>query len=127
MTGEEVYYLSSNDKWLLGLVTGTCDTGRSYDVLAGDGTLLRRNRSHLKPRSFDIPVIRANMNASTATPSQSEMTNISLSVPRHPPKMKYFLNPKIYNILTILAVPQHPPKGKYFQRQGQDQAVRKTL
>ena len=63
--------------------------GRSYDVLAGDGTLLRRNRSHLKPRSFDIPVIRANMNARMATPSQSDMQNISLSDPEHPPKVKY--------------------------------------
>ena len=89
VTGEEVYYLSSNNNWLLGIITGTHDTGRSYDVLAGDGTLLRRNRSHLKPRSFDIPVIRANMNARTATPSQSEITNISLSVPAHPPKVKY--------------------------------------
>ena len=70
VTGEEVYYLSSNNNWLLGIITGTRDTGRSYDVLAGDGTLLRRNRSHLKPRSF---VIRANMNARLATPSQSEI------------------------------------------------------
>ena len=89
VTGEEVYYLSSNDNWLLGLITGTRDTGRSYDVLAGDGTLLRRNRSHLKPRSFDIPVIRANMNARTATPSQSDKQNISLAEPEHPPKVKY--------------------------------------
>ena len=89
VTGEEVYYLASNDNWLLGLITGTRDTGRSYDVLAGDGTLLRRNRSHLKPRSFDIPVIRANMNARTATPSQSDTQNISLVEPEHPPKVKY--------------------------------------
>ena len=105
VTGEEVYYLASNDKWLLGLITGTRDTGRSYDVLAGDGTLLRRNRSHLKPRSFDIPVIRANMNARTATPSQSEITNISLSVPQHPSKVKYTKN-------ILLSGPEHPPKEK---------------
>ena len=115
MTGEEVYYLSSNNNWLLGIITGTRDTGRSYDVLAGDGTLLRRNRSHLKPRSFDMPVIRANMNARTATPSQSEITNISLLVPAHPPKVKYHNNTPIYeNIVdSSLSGPEHPPKVKY--------------
>ena len=106
MTGEEVYYLASNDNWLLGLITGTRDTGRSYDVLAGDGTLLRRNRSHLKPRSFDIPVIRANMNARMATPSQSDVQNISVSEPEHPPKVKY----TTHNNENIS---QHPPKVKY--------------
>ena len=118
MTGEEVYYLSSNNNWLLGIITGTRDTGRSYDVLAGDGTLLRRNRSHLKPRSFDIPVIRANMNARTATPSQSEITNISLSVPAHPPKVKYHNNMQIYkNIVdSLLSGPEHPPKVKYTEK-----------
>ena len=109
MTGEEVYYLASNDNWLLGLITGTRDTGRSYDVLAGDGTLLRRNRSHLKPRSFDIPVIRANMNARMATPSQSDLQNISLVGPEHPPKVKY----RTHNNENISLSGQHPPKVKY--------------
>ena len=118
VTGEEVYYLSNNNNWLLGIITGTRDTGRSYDVLAGDGTLLRRNRSHLKPRSFDIPMIRANMNARTATPSQSEITNISLSVPAHPPKVKYHNNTQIHkNIVdSSLAGPKHPPKVKYTEK-----------
>ena len=116
ITGEEVYYLANNDKWLLGIVTGTTDTGRSYDVLAGDGTRLRRNRSHLKPRSFDIPVIRANMNARTSTPSQNEMQNISLSGPPHPPKVKYtgYNNTITENIVdSSLSRPIHPPKVKY--------------
>ena len=120
VTGEEVYYLSSNNKWLLGIITGTRDTGRSYDVLAGDGTLLRRNRSHLKSRSFDIPVIRANMNARTATPCQSKITNISLSVPEHPPKVKYTSHnntPIHENIVdSSLSRPEHPPKVKYTEK-----------
>ena len=115
VTGEEVYYLSSND-----IITGTCDTGRSYDVLAGNGTLLGRNRSHIKPRSFDIPVIRANMNARTTTSFQSEITNISLSVPTHPPKVKYTShnNMPIYeNIVdSSLSGPEHPPKVKYTEK-----------
>ena len=112
VTGEEVYYLANNDNWLLGLITGTRDTGRSYDVLAEDGTLLRRNRSHLKPRSFDIPVIRANMNARTATPSQSDLPNISLSGPEHPPKVKYTRN----NENISLSGHEHPPKVKYTEK-----------
>ena len=113
VTGEEVYYLASNDNWLLGLITGTRDTGRSYDVFAGDGTLLRRNRSHLKPRSFKIPVIRANMNARTATPSQSDLPNISLSAPEHPPKVKYTTH---NNENISLLGPKHPPKVKYTEK-----------
>ena len=111
--------MASNDKWLLGIVTGTTDTGRSYDVVAGDGTRLRRNRTHLKPRSFDIPVIRANMNARISTPSQSEMQNISLSGLVHPPKVKYtgYNNTITENIVdSSLTRPAHPPKVKYTEK-----------
>ena len=101
----------------MGIITGTRDTGRSYDVLVGDGTLMRRNRSHLKPRSFDIPVIRANMNARTATPSQSEITDISLSVPEHPPKVKGHNNTIYKNIVdSSLSGHEHPPKVKYTEK-----------
>ena len=116
VTGEEVYYLANNDNWLLGLITGTRDTGRSYDVLAGDGTLLRRNRSHLKPRSFDIPVIRANMNARTMAPSQSNLPNISLSGPKHPPKVKYSDKSENISENISLSGPEHPPKVKYTEK-----------
>ena len=57
MTGEEVYFLSGKNEWQIGTVTGTTDTGRSYNVLTDEGTSLRRNRSHLKPRCHYIPVI----------------------------------------------------------------------
>ena len=55
--GEEVYFLSGKNEWQIGTVTGTTDTGRSYNVLTHEGISLRRNRSHLKPRCHDIPVI----------------------------------------------------------------------
>ena len=48
--GEEVYFLSGKNEWQIGIVTGTTDTGRSYNILTDEGTSLRRNRSHLKPR-----------------------------------------------------------------------------
>ena len=54
---EEVYFLSGKNEWQIGTVTGTTDTGRSYNILTHKGTSLRRNRSHLKPRCHDIPVI----------------------------------------------------------------------
>ena len=120
--GEEVYYLGSNDQWLSGLITGSRDSARSYDVLAGDGTLLRRNRSHLKPRSFDIPVIRANMNARTSTPSQSEIQNISLSGSEHPPKVKYTEN-IVDSSLTRQA---HPPKVKYTEKTVPNLVIKKV-
>ena len=68
MIGEEVYFLSGKDQWQIGTVTGTRDTVRSYDILIGKGTSLRRNRSHLKPRSFDIPIISQYFTSRTATP-----------------------------------------------------------
>ena len=120
VTGEEIYYLTSNDKWLMGIVTGARDTGRSYDILTGDSTSLRRNRFHLKPRSPDIPVINGIFAFRTETPSQSEITqytkNIVLAGPQHPPKVKYSdnNNPIYENIVDIsLSGPQHPPKVKY--------------
>ena len=58
------------------------------------------------------------MNARTATPSQSEITNISLLVPAHPPKVKYHNNMPIYeNIVdSLLSGPEHPPKVKYTEK-----------
>ena len=92
MIGEEVYFLSAQDEWQIHTNTGTRDIGRSYDILKGEGTSLRRNRFHLKPKSFDIPIISDNLYSRTSTPSQSEITNISLSGPQHPPKVKYSHN-----------------------------------
>ena len=81
--GEEVYFLSAKDEWQIGTVTETRDTGRSYDILTGKGTSLRRNRSHLKLRSFDFPIILQYFNSRTLTPSQSEITRMSF--PDHNP------------------------------------------
>ncbi|MCG8626940.1 MAG: DDE-type integrase/transposase/recombinase, partial [Proteobacteria bacterium] len=93
--GEEVYFLTGNNQWQLATVIGTRDTGRSYDIVPPEGTSLRRNRSHLKPRCFDIPIINKNFTFRTTTPSQSEIYNRSekqLAGPAHPPKVKYSTN-----------------------------------
>ena len=124
--GEEVYFLSGKNEWQIGIVTGTTDTGRSYNILTDEGTSLRRNRSHLKPRCHDIPVIACNIACRTTTPSQSEITENRLSGMQHPPKAKYSYNNRQNipfqdhyeqypsKVKYSLPWPVHPPKVKYF-------------
>ena len=112
MIGEEVYFLSGKNEWQIGIVTGTTDTGRSYNILTDEGTSLRRNRSHLKPRCHDIPVISHTLPCRTSTSSQSEITENRLPGPTHPPKVKYSCNNK-QNISFQDLYEQHPPKVKY--------------
>ena len=126
MIGEEVYFLSGKNEWQIGIVTGTTDTGRSYNILTDKGTSLRRNRSHLKPRCHDIPVIAHNIACRTSTTSQSEITENRLSGLQHPPKVKYSYNNKqnisfqdhyeqhLPNVKYSLPGPPHPPNVKYF-------------
>ena len=110
--GEELYFLSGKNEWQIGIVTGTTDTGRSYNILTDEGTSLRRNRSHLKPRCHDIPVISCTLPCRTSTSSQSEITENRLPGLTHPPKVKYFYNNK-QNISFQDHYKQHPPKVKY--------------
>ena len=112
MIGEEVYFLSGKNEWQIGIVTGTTDTGRSYNILTDEGTSLRRNRSHLKPRCHDIPVISHTFPCRTSTSSQSELTENRLPRLTHPPKVKYSYNNK-QNISFQDHYEQHPPKVKY--------------
>ena len=107
--GEEVYFLSGKNDWQIGIVTGTTDTGRSYNILTDEGTSLRRNRSHLKPRCHDIPIISRTLPSRTSTPSQSEITGKPLPGTQHPPKVKYSYNNK-QNISFQDLYEQHPPK-----------------
>ena len=113
--GEEVYFLSGKNEWQIGTVIGTTDTRRSYNILTHKGTSLRRNRSHLKPRCHDIPIISQYIASRTSTSSQSEITENSLSRPEHPPKVKYSYNNK-QNISFQDNYEQHPPKVKYLSK-----------
>ena len=113
--GEEVYFLSGKNEWQIGTVTGTTDTGRSYNILTDEGTSLRRNRLHLKPRCHDSTIARViarNIAYRISTPSQSEITENWLSGLQHPPKVKYSYNNK-QNISFQDHCEQHPPKVKY--------------
>ena len=105
-------FLSGKNEWQIGTVTGTTDTGRSYNILTHEGTSLRRNRSHLKPRCHDIPMIAQNIACRISTPSQSEITENWLSGLQHPSKVKCSHNNK-QNIPFQDHYEQHPPKVKY--------------
>ena len=60
VVGERCYVLGPNNKWIDTFVTGTKDSGRSYDTqVEATGGNLMRNRSHIRPRSPDIPQIHA--------------------------------------------------------------------
>ena len=60
VVGERCYVLGPNNKWIDAFVTGTKDSGRSYDTqVEATGGNLTRNRSHIRPRSPDIPQIHA--------------------------------------------------------------------
>ena len=89
--GEEVYFLSGKNEWQIGIVTGTTDTGRSYNILTDEGTSLRRNRSHLKSRCHDIPIISRTLPSRTSTPSQSEITGKPLPRTETPSQSEIFL------------------------------------
>ena len=111
--GEEVYHLSAGNNWVISIISGTRDSGRSYDVLTEGGTSLRRNRSYLKPRSHDIPVLNQAFISGPYTPSQSE-AGLSISGPAHPPKEKYSLTGTSHNNrFSNISGPAHPPKEKY--------------
>ena len=102
--GEEVYFLSGKNEWQIGTVIGTTDTRRSYKILTHEGTSLRRNRSHLKPRCHDIPIISQYIASRTSTHSQSEITENRLSRPEHPPKVKLLtITSKIFVFRTFMS------------------------
>ena len=58
--GERCYVLGPGNKWIDTFVTGITDKGKSYDTqVEATGGHLRRNRSHIRPRTPDLPQIHA--------------------------------------------------------------------
>ena len=111
-----MYHLAAGNNWVISIITGTTDSGRSYNVLTEGGTSLRRNRSHLKPRSHNIPVLNQAFISGPYTSSQSEIYG---SGPTHPPKEKYSLRTTHNNRFSNISGPTHPPKEKYSLSQPQ--------
>ena len=57
---ERCYVLGPNDEWIDAFVIGTTDNDRGYKVeVEANGAQLTRNRSHIRPRTPDIPMIHA--------------------------------------------------------------------
>ena len=55
-----MYVLGPGNKWIDAFITGITDSGRSYETeVKATGGHLMRNRSHIRPRSPDIPMIHA--------------------------------------------------------------------
>ena len=58
--GERCYVLGPKNTWIDAFVTGITDSGRSYETqVEATGGHLMRNRSHIRPKSPDIPMIHA--------------------------------------------------------------------
>ena len=58
VVSERCYVLGPQNKWIDTFVTGITDSGRSYDTqVKSTGCHLRRNRSHIRPKSPDIPML----------------------------------------------------------------------
>ena len=74
--GERCYVLGPGDKWINTFLTGITDSGRSYDIkVEATGGQLTRNRSHIRPRSPDIPQIHASFLQCNSVPSATSDRN----------------------------------------------------
>ena len=83
--GERCYVLGPGNKWIDAFITGITDSGRSYDTqVEATGGQLTRNRSHIRPRSPDIPQIHASFlqrnSVLSATSDRNALSNRENSV-----------------------------------------------
>ena len=73
---ERCHVLGPGNKWIDAFITGITDCGRSYETqVEATGKQLTRNRSHIKPRSPDIPHIHASFLQRNAAPSATSDGN----------------------------------------------------
>ena len=76
VVGERCYVLGPGNKWIDAFITGTTDSGRSYDTqVEATGGQLIRNHSHIRPRSPDIPMIHASFLQCNSVPSATTARN----------------------------------------------------
>ena len=76
VVGERCYVLGLQNKWIDAFITGITDSGRSYDTqVEVTSCHLRRNRSHIRPRSPDIPKLHASFLQKSLVPSATTDTN----------------------------------------------------
>ena len=90
VVGERCYVLGPKNIWIDAFVTGITDNGRSYDTqVKATGGHLMRNRSHIRPRSPDIPMIHASFlwhnlvcSATTDRNALAKRDNLVISGPK---------------------------------------------
>ena len=76
MVGERCHVLGPGNKWIDAFITGISDSGRSYETqVEATGKQLTRNRSHIRPRSPDIPHMHASFLQGNAVPSATSDGN----------------------------------------------------
>ena len=76
VVGERCHFLGPGNKWIDAFITGITDSGRSYEtqVEATRGQLMR-NRSHVRPRSPNIPHMHASFLQHNSVPSATSDGN----------------------------------------------------
>ena len=76
VVGERCHVLGPGNKWIDAFVTGITDSGRSYETqVEATGKHLTRNRSHIRPRSPDIPHMHASFLQHNTVPSATSDGN----------------------------------------------------
>ena len=76
VVGERCHVLGPGNKWIDAFVTGITDSGRSYETqVEATGGQLTRNRSHIRPRSPDIPHMHASFLQHNSVPSATSDGN----------------------------------------------------
>ena len=76
VVGERCHVLRPGNKWIDAFITGITDSGRSYETqVEATGGQLTRNRSHIRPRSPDIPHMHASFLQHNMVPSATSDGN----------------------------------------------------
>ena len=76
VVGERCHALGPGNKWIDTFITSITDSGRSYETqMEATGGQLTRNRSHIRPRSPDIPHIHASFLQCNLVPSATSDGN----------------------------------------------------
>ena len=76
VVGARCHVLGPGNKWTDAFITGITDSGRSYETqVEATGGQLTRNRSHIRPRSPDIPHIHASFLQHNSVPSATNDGN----------------------------------------------------
>ena len=76
VVGERCHVLGPGNKWIDAFITGITDSGRSYETqVEATGKQLMRNRSHIRPRSPDIPHMHASFLQRNTVPSATSDGN----------------------------------------------------